>query len=290
MSFINVIDASGETNIWDLPGTTPPPEIQTWTGDPDAVDGTDPNGVQVGGVNKIYVTSLTPPGTSQNIVLSGENNQLIVGPGDANVQVIGGGNIVESVQVLGDGTKVISTGAFGNVSQYDTGTTQVTTDVVVNGNIIGETATIAEAAGGMLPEAGFQNYAHGSTGNDIIYGSTENDFFRGGMGNDTIYAFAGNDLVRGGDGSDEFTLGSGIDTIYYTQDQLLGGDNDVVKDFGLNGEADKLAVDQKTVADFNKFGGFGTNVLSIQDSNGNTTTVQAQAGYQWKQADIFFVV
>jgi len=49
-------------------------------------------------------------------------------------------------------------------------------------------------------------------------------------------------------------------------------------------------VDQKTVADFNKFGGFGTNVLSIQDSNGNTTTVQAQAGYQWKQADIFFVV
>ena len=285
MSFI----APPVTDIWDIPGTTPPPDIQTWTGSPDAVDGTVPGGAQVGGVNQVYTTTVAPPGETQNIVLSGQNNQLNVGAGNVNVQVIGGGNVVESVQVLGDGTKVISTGAFGNISAYDGGA-PVNTTVEVGGNVRGETATIQEAAGGMLPEGGFQNYAHGGVGNDLLYGSTENDFFRGGMGNDTIYAYAGNDLVRGGDGSDQFTLGLGVDTIYYTQDQLLGGDIDVVTDFGLNGEADILAVDQKTVADFSKFGGFGTDTLTIQDSDGSVTTVQAQTGYQWKQADIFFVV
>ncbi len=142
----------------------------------------------------------------------------------------------------------------------------------------------------MIPEGGFAAYAHGGTGDDLIYGSCENDFLRGGMGNDTIYAYAGNDLVRGGFGSDQITLGTGKDTIYYTQDQLFNDDLDKVTDFGLNGEADILAVDQSRVADLGKFGGFGTDTLTIQDSDGSVTTVQAQAGYQWKQADIFFVV
>jgi Ca2+-binding RTX toxin-like protein len=276
------------SDIWDIPGTTSPPEIQTWTGNPDAVDATTA-AYQVGGTNQVYTTTDAPDGAIQNIVLSGTNNTLFVGTGDANIQAIGGGNIVESVQVLGDGTKVISTGAFGDCSDYENDTVGVLTIDGTTANFIGESATIDQMAGGMIPQGGFNTYAVGGTGDDKIYGSCENDFLRGGMGSDTIYAYAGDDLVRGGFGSDLVTLGSGKDTLYYTVDQLAA-DFDTVTDFGVNGETDVLAVDQSRVADISKFGGFGSNTLTIQDSDGSVTTVQAQAGYQWKQADIFFVV
>ena len=149
-------------------------------------------------------------------------------------------------------------------------------------------------AGGMAPAGGFYSYATGGTGNDLLYGSSQSDFFRGGMGNDTIFAYAGNDIVRGGAGSDQMTLGSGNDTIYYTFDQLQNGDIDTVTDFNNpTGDVDILAIQADRVGgagNYGSFGGFGTNSLSITDSDGSVTTVVAQAGYEWKQADIFFVV
>ena len=36
--------------------------------------------------------------------------------------------------------------------------------------------------------------------------------------------------------------------------------------------------------------GIGGNELKITDIDGSVTTVQAQTGYAWKEADIFFVV
>ena len=144
------------------------------------------------------------------------------------------------------------------------------------------------------PEGGFYSYAAGGTGNDLLYGSSFSDFFRGGMGNDTIYAYGGNDVVRGGAGSDLVSLGAGDDTLYYTFDQLQNGDIDTVTDFNTGGDVDKLAIQADRVggggSNFGSFGGFGTNILSITDSDGSVTTVQAQTGYVWKQADIFFVV
>lgn len=129
----------------------------------------------------------------------------------------------------------------------------------------------------------------------MLYGSSFSDFLRGGAGDDTIYAFGGNDIVRGGSGSDLITLGTDDDTLYYTADQLQDGDIDTVTDFNANaGEIDILAIQADRVGgdgNFGSFGGFGTNSLAITDTvDGSVTTVVAQAGYQWKTDDIFFVV
>lgn len=287
MSFI----APPDSSIWDLPGQDPS-TIDTWTGDPNQVDGSS-TPVQVGGTDNTFTTTDAPAGTTTQVVVSGEGNTLIVGTGDAEIQSIGqGGNAIESVQVLGDGTKIINTGDFGQGGL--TFTEEVNTTASTTGNVIGETSTIDQMAGGMAPAGGFYSYGTGGTGDDLLYGSAFSDFFRGGMGNDTIFAGGGNDVVRGGAGSDVITLGSGNDTLYYTFDQLQNGDIDTVTDFNsIAGDVDILAIQADRVGgsgNFSSFGGFGSNSLSITDSDGSITTVVAQAGYQWKTDDIFFVV
>ena len=276
--------------IWDLPGSNPS-SVATWAGNPSQVDGSKP--VQAGGIGNTWTTTDAPAGSTNQVVLSGKNNTLNVGAGQAQIQSIGQGNAIEAVQQLGDATKIISTGSFG------AGTESPPPPIVnaaasTTGNVIGQIATIDEMAGGMTPGSGFYSYATGGTGNDLLYGSVFSDFFRGGMGNDTIIAYAGNDIVRGGAGSDQITLGSGNDTIYYTFDQLQDGDIDTVTDFNaIAGEVDILAIQADRVGgagNYGSFRGFGTNSLSITDSDGSVTTVVAQAGYQWKQADIFFGV
>ena len=288
MSFI----APPASTIWDQPGQDPS-LITPWTGSPDQVDGTTAP-VQVGGTGNTWTTTDAPAGSTNQVVLSGEGNTLIVGAGDANIQSFGeGGNAIEAVQVLGDGTKIISTGSFGTGFESPP-PPAVNTAAATTGDEIGQTSTINEMAGGMTPGSGFYSYATGGTGNDLIYGSSQSDFFRGGMGNDTIFAYAGNDIVRGGAGSDQMTLGGGNDTIYYTFDQLQNGDIDTVTDFNNpTGDVDILAIQADRVGgagNYGSFGGFGTNSLSITDSDGSVTKVVAQAGYEWKQADIFFVV
>ena len=281
MSFI----APPPSTIWDQPGQDPS-SIGTWTGDPNQVDGSS-TPVQVGGTDNTFTTTDAPAGTTTQVVVSGEGNTLIVGTGNAEIQSIGqGGNAIESVQVLGDGTKIINTGDFGQGGL--TFTEEVNTAASTTGNVIGETSTIDQMAGGMTPAGGFYSYGTGGTADDLLYGSAFSDFFRGGMGNDTIFAGGGNDVVRAGAGSDEITLGSGNDTLYYTFDQLQN-DIDTVTDFNsIAGDVDKLAIQADRVG---SFGGFGTNSLAITDTvDGSVTTVVAQAGYQWKNDDIFFVV
>jgi Ca2+-binding RTX toxin-like protein len=226
-----------------------------------------------------------PTGAINQVVLSGQNTTLIVGAGEAKIQSIGQGATVEALQVLGDGTKIISTGAFGAADNTGNGPV-VDIAATTTGDEIGTTTTIAIASGGL--GGAFGSYAVGGTGDDILYGSTASDFFRGGTGNDTIFTYAGNDLVRGGAGSDEMTLGLGVDTIYYTADQLQNGDIDTVTDFGVGGP-DVLAIQGDRVV-AGGLSGIGGNELQITDIDGSVTTVRAQTGYQWKEADIFFVV
>ena len=283
MSFINPSDSS----IWDLPGRDPA-SIATFEGDRDQVGGSTP--VQVGGVGNTWATTTAPAGTPAQVVLSGENNTLSVGFGPAEIQSIGGGgNIIESIQVLGDGTKIISTGNFGQEGGAEF-TTTVNENASTTGDLIGESSTISAMAGGLSPF--LYSYVVGGTGDDLLYGSSFSDFLRGGAGDDTIYAFGGNDIVRGGAGSDLITLGTGNDTLYYTADQLQDGDTDTVTDFNDHeGETDILAIQADRVGGTGSFGGFGTNSLAITDSvDGSVTRVVAQPGYEWKQADIFFVV
>lgn len=279
------------STIWAQPGQTPE-NVATWNGRANEVDGsTTP--VQVGGIATTWTTTNAAAGTTNQVVLSGQKNTLNVGAGSAEIQSIGQGNAIEAVQVLGDGTKVISTGSFGAGFESPPPPT-VNAAASTTGDVIGQTSTINEMAGGMTPGSGFYSYATGGTGNDLLYGSSQSDFLRGGMGNDTIYSYAGNDIVRGGAGSDQMTLGGGNDTIFYTADQLLNGDIDTVTDFNNpTGDVDILAIQANRVGganNFGSFGGFGTDKLSITDIDGSVTTVQAQAGYAWKQADIFFVV
>jgi Ca2+-binding RTX toxin-like protein len=286
MSFL----APPDSTIWDQAGNDPA-NIATWSGVSSQVDGSTP--VQVGGTGNTFTTTDAPAGSTNQVVVSGQNNTLNVGAGSAEIQSIGQGNAIEAVQVLGDGTKIISTGSFGAGGEAPPPPI-VNAAASTVGDVIGQTSTIDAVAGGMTSGSGFYSYATGGTGNDLLYGSAFSDFFRGGMGNDTIFAYGGNDIVRGGAGSDQMTLGSGNDTIYYTFDQLQNGDIDTVTDFNNpTGDVDILAIQADRVGgagNYGSFGGFGTNSLSITDSDGSVTKVVAQAGYEWKQADIFFVV
>ena len=288
MSFV----APPDSTIWEQDDQTPE-NVAVWTGEATQVDGSSP--VQVGGIATTWTTVNAPTGTPNQVVLSGQGNILNVGTGEAGIQSVGQGSVIEAVQVLGDGTKIISTGSFGaGLETANTPTVFVNTSVQVTGDVIGQPATsISTVAGGLIPTGGFYSYAAGGTGDDELYGSAFSDFFRGGLGSDTINTYGGNDLVRGGAGSDRITLGTGDDTLYYTFDQLQNGDIDTVTDFNTGSDLDKLAIQADRVgggSNFDSFGGFGTNTLSITDSDGSVTTVQAQTGYVWKQADIFFVV
>lgn len=276
------------SSIWDTTGNDPS-TIPGFSGDPSQVDGIAAP-VQVGGTGNTFESSAAAPGQTNQVVLSGENNILGVGTGNQNIQTIGGGNIVESQQILlPDGSKIISVGTLGGAPSDSSNGATVNEGVIVNANFIGETATIDQMSGSL--GGPFQGYAHGGTGDDILYGSAEADFLRGGQGNDQIFAYGGNDVVRGGDGSDLVSLGTGDDYLYYTQDQLLGGDTDTVTDFNDFGGTDLLAFDASAVggANFTNFGGFGTNTLSVF-SNGATTNIVASNGYLWKTTDIAFVV
>jgi Ca2+-binding RTX toxin-like protein len=288
MSFV----APPNNSIWEQPGQDPVATTPVWNGNPDVVDATS-TPVQVSGANNTFTTTDAPVGTTAQVLVTGQENTLNVGSGSAEVQVIGQGNVVESLQVLGDGTKIISTGTFGAGGESFVAGVAVSGTQATTGNVIGQSATINEMAGGMAPAGDLYSQATGGTGNDQLYGSAFSDFFRGGMGDDSIYAYGGNDVVRGGAGSDLISLGTGNDTIYYTFDQLQNGDIDNVTDFNaVAGDVDILAVQADRVGGAGNFSnfGFGGNILSITDSDGSVTQVQAQTGYVWKQADIFFVV
>lgn len=277
------------SDIWDLP-VNDPSTIGLSSDLPFAIDGTDAP-VRVGGTDRTFGTVGAGPGETNEIVLSGQNNTLFVGAGDAKVQSIGGGNTVEAIQVLADGSKIISIGAFGSGSDFTNGAF-VDRDNFTTGNVIGETATIDRMAGGL--GANFQGYATGGTGADTIYGSTGDDFIRGGAGNDVIFAFGGGDVVRGGQGSDTIALGAGDDSLYYTADQLNNNDVDIILDFEGGGTegGDILAFDASAVGgidNFSQFSGFGTSTLQIT-AGGSTTSLVAQNGYEWSQDDIFFIV
>jgi Ca2+-binding RTX toxin-like protein len=202
---------------------------------PKAVDATAPGGILLGGVSTTYRTT-NFESAPQNVVLTGTGNRLNVGGGAANIAVLGGGQIVESAQFLGtDSAKFISieldtTNGAANASDVNA---IINTAALVSGNKVGDVETIAKAGGGLTPNP-THFYVHGGTGDDTIVGSFLNDFIRGGAGDDVINAFGGNDLVRGGSGSDSIDLGAGLDTLYYTSDQVVTGDSDTLTSFTSN--------------------------------------------------------
>jgi Ca2+-binding RTX toxin-like protein len=250
--------------------------------------GTDPNAVvatgtpvQVGGVGQTWTTDAAASGQIAQVVVSGENNVLNLGTGAADVQVVGGGNIIESIQLFdtATGAPIADVGksfSLGNANVPFNGAT-VNVDTLVQGNsVAGPQVTIAEAAGNLVPADGFANYLLGGTGNDSMIGSSLNDFIRGGVGDDSIGAGAGNDLVRLGAGNDSVFLGQGEDTLYFTIDQVGAGATDFVTDFTTG--QDKIAIDGNILYVING------NQITFTGLDGSTSTLTAQAGVTFGSA------
>ena len=241
---------------------------------------------------QITTVANTNPATPVQLVVNGINNTVNLGTGSAQVNVVGGGAIVEAVQLLNangvaiaDAGKVINLGGGSGTDSVAYNGGVVNTTAVVSGNTPGTKVSIATAAGGITPSGttGFAYYTHGGTGNDTIFGSSLADFIRGGAGNDLISALGGNDLVRGGSGSDNITLGQGVDTLYYTSDQINRGDVDTVTDF-TSGE-DKVAVEKGINATISAD---GKSILLTLQSGGATTTLISQKDL-FKTSDINFL-
>ena len=71
----------------------------------------------------------------------------------------------------------------------------------------------------------------GTTGNDLLLGTTERDFLSGGDGNDELDGGNGNDVLHGGAGNDKLDGGNGNDVLHggTGHDRLNGGaGNDVL--------------------------------------------------------------
>ena len=228
------------------------PFLQTGS-NPSAVVATSNDGVQLGGgptpeqpniVPSTYTTVAAATGQTVQLVVSGNGTRVNVASGAAKIAAVGGGAIVESAigGTVSTGDRTIE---LGDSSVFYNGGV-VATEAVVSGNGSG-TQTIAQAAGnfipaksGTMPTDGFAYYASGGSGNDLIEGSSLNDFIRGGAGADSINGYGGNDVIRGGAGSDTIYGGAtGADTLYYTSDQL-DGSTDTFVDFTTN--IDKIAV------------------------------------------------
>jgi Ca2+-binding RTX toxin-like protein len=233
---------------------------------PNSVDATKAP-VQLGGSNKIY--TLTPgatPTAPQQVVLSGSNNRLNIPSGSAKIQAIGGGQIIESVDVAGDFGKLIKLNDVNPTKpDEEYNRSVVDKNSSVSGNTANDTLTINQAAGGQGGD--FAYYAKGGAGDDTIVGSFQADFLRGGAGNDIIFAHAGNDLIRGGAGSDRITGDEGNDTLYYTSDQL-DGSTDTFADFATG--VDKISIDKTSISNLSQISGLGTNTIVFA---GGTTLI-----------------
>lgn len=275
--------------IFTSPLSVPTPPSTT---SPNSVDATAPTGVALGGSSQTWGTT-NFAAAPQNVVLTGTNNTLNVGGGAANINVLGGGQIVEAAQFLGkDASKVINidlapgTGS-GDAAAAANTSAKVNLAATVSGNTVGSTETIASAGGGMtLDPTNF--YVHGGTGDDTIIGSFLNDFIRGGAGNDVIAAYDGNDLIRGGSGSDSVDLGLGSDTLFYTTDQVVTGDSDTLAAFASG--ADRLVFDKGIDTLLTYSGGDDTSgYTKITFTSGTQSTTLNVVSGAIKKSDITFL-
>ncbi|MEI6829802.1 MAG: hypothetical protein WCK64_08140 [Synechococcaceae cyanobacterium ELA445] len=254
-------------------------------------------------------TSDNTSATPVQLVVNGLSNSVNLGTGAAEVNVVGGGAIVEAVQLvnssgqpipdlgkavnLGGGSPFLADGVTPNPGfvAYNGGVVNTTSQVAGN-DVSAPKESISTAAGSLTPSggSGFAFYTHGGTGDDTIVGSNFADFIRGGAGNDLIDASGGDDLVRGGTGSDSVTLGLGIDTLYYTTDQVGGLNVDSVTDF-LSG-TDSIAV-KSGISVFDSAGNSFTNASAASQSiifkvGAEQTTLLSQ-GNAIKFTDILFI-
>ncbi len=109
------------------------------------------------------------------------------------------------------------------------------------------TYTLAQADGDSLTAAltvtlaNHEYGATGTTGNDLLFGSSSADTLTGLEGNDHLLGNAGNDTLYGGDGTDILEGGDNDDSLYggAASDSLLGGNG---ADILVGGQGDDILV------------------------------------------------
>lgn len=256
--------------------------------------GTNPNAVtatgapvQLGGTGVSWATTPAAPGQTAQVVVSGDDTSVDLGPGSAYASAIQGGSIIESVQLVDSEGNPIDAGKILTAGNPNVpySNTPIDNTTVVSGGDVSSSQTIYEAAGysQSSDSPAFAFYIHGGTGADTIRGSAFADFLRGGQGDDSINAGAGNDLVRGGAGNDRVFLGKGLDTIYYTVDQVGDANTDLLVDFTSG--ADQIKVEAGLKAEISDD---GRSILFTNTATGATTTLISQQD-QFKQSDINFL-
>ncbi|MDB5532844.1 MAG: hypothetical protein JWO28_1159 [Hyphomicrobiales bacterium] len=103
-------------------------------------------------------------------------------------------------------------------------------------------------------------------GNDVYYGSDDNDYsLNGRNGDDKIFGRNGSEVLRGGRGDDELTGGKGVDAFaFYTAD---GVGHDVIHDLHTTGPAmDQLQIEESIVSVKSVHGGDDT-LLKLADGS-----------------------
>lgn len=136
----------------------------------------------------------------------------------------------------------------------------------------------------------------GTSGNDIICGTPDDDVIDGGGGNDTIYGLEGNDKITtgsgadnivGGPGDDIIKSGSGNDTIHSgdgEDDVDAGAGNDIVfaeaDDDNVDGEAGN---DQINLGDGDDYAEGGPGADKLWGGDGSDALI-GEAGNDWVNA------
>jgi Ca2+-binding RTX toxin-like protein len=129
-------------------------------------------------------------GGSGSVIGGGGNDNIIIGPTNANPWLVAIGNGNSVIKALGSGNDTISTGTGSDSIQLGSGSSVVTTS---------GSATITAGSGSETVTA---------FGSDVIYGASSKLLFAAG-GGATVFGMSGSDTITGGGGPDYFQGGSG---------------------------------------------------------------------------------
>ena len=171
------------------------------------------------------------------------NDNLMGSVGDDVINGLGGNDILDGLAgddeinggegadrlIGGEGADALNGGAGFDSADYRGAVSGVRFNVETGG-------TVGEAAGDTF--SGLERY-YLSIFNDIITGSSANEFFYGEDGNDQINGGGGIDRIYGGEGNDIQRGQDGNDTLYGSagNDQLNGGAGFDVANYSLAGAA-----------------------------------------------------
>ncbi len=178
------------------------------------------NNINVNGTHS--VVNLTQSTATNTVNITNGDNSVVNGSvGNDNITVAGNYVIVSATQGGNDIVKVT-----GNNFSVSTGTGNDDITVIgSNGNVSAgagnDTIRVEDNANGTVSSGniisgGEDNdfiYAALSSGANIFYANSGNDFIIGGRGNDTIYGNSGNNFLAGGLGKDKVFGGTGRDIL-----------------------------------------------------------------------------